>query len=103
MSDKQRNKYTKEFKLQVVRLLKDEQRTVTEVSRDTGIPSGMIYKWLQTYNESPQKYLPGEKTNPTEREELRRLKKKLSDVYEENQILKKALAIFSKQPKINTK
>jgi transposase-like protein len=35
MEVKQRNRYTKEFKLQVVRLLKDEQRTVLQVSKDT--------------------------------------------------------------------
>jgi transposase len=102
MSENQRNRYTKEFKLQIVRLLRDEQRTVLEVSRDTGINRAMIYRWLKLYNENPEIYLPGQNSNPSEKEELRRLKKKLSDVYEENQILKKALAIFSKQPKINS-
>ena len=40
---------------------------------------------------------------PTEKDEMRRLKKKLADISEENKILKKALAIFSKQQNQNTK
>lgn len=97
-----RKRYTKEYKLHIVRLVKDEQRKVPELSKELGIESGMLYRWVKLYDENPEIYLPGEGKS-TEKEELRRLKKKLSNAYEENQILKKALAIFSKQQNLNSK
>ena len=102
MENTNRKKYTKEYKLQIVRLVKDEQRKPLELSKDLGLNRELIYRWVRDYEMKPEIFLPGE-GNPTEKEELRRLKKKLSDAYEENKILKKALAIFSKQQTLNTR
>jgi transposase len=102
MENTVRRKFTKEYKLQVVRLVKDEQRTPYELSKDLGVDPGQIYRWIKVYEKNPESYLPGE-GKPSEKDELKRLKKKLSDTYEENKILKKALAIFSKQQNQNIK
>jgi transposase len=49
--------------------------------------------------EDPQEAFPGHgKLKPAD-EELRQLRRKLADVEEERDILKKALAVFSKRPK----
>jgi transposase len=103
MEDNNRKRYTREYKLQVVRLVKDEQRKVSELSKDLGIESGLIYKWVRNYEKDPNIYLPQSEVRTSEKEEMRRLKKKLSDTYEENKILKKVLAIFSKQQNLNSK
>ena len=97
-----RRKFTKEYKLQIVRLVKDEQRKPGELAKDLGIDPALIYRWIRVYEKNPDQLQPGAGKS-TEKEELRRLKKKLSDAYEENKILKKALAIFSKQQNQNTK
>ena len=102
MEDNNRRKYTKEYKLQVVRLVKDEQRKPFDLAKDIGVDSGLIYRWVKLYEKNPDSLLPGS-GKASEKEELRRLKKKLSDAYEENKILKKALAIFSKQQTQNFK
>jgi transposase len=102
MENNIRRKFTKEFKLQIIRLVKDEQRSPYELAQDIKVDPGQIYKWIREYEKNPEIYLPGE-GKPSEKDELRRLKKKLSDTYEENKILKKALAIFSKQQNQNTK
>jgi transposase len=102
METNSRRKFTREYKLQIVRLVKDEQRTPQELSKDLSIDPGLIYRWIKDYENNPESYLPGE-GKASEKDELRRLKKKLSDTYEENKILKKALAIFSKQQNQNTK
>jgi transposase-like protein len=44
MEDNTRRKFTKEYKLQVVRLVKDEQRKPFEVAKDLGLETGMVYK-----------------------------------------------------------
>src|ERR1035437_8308002 len=90
MENTVRRNFTKEYKLKGVRLVKDEQRTPYELSTDLGVDAGQIYRWIKVYEKKPESYLPGE-GKPSEKDELRRLKKKLSDTYEENKILKKAL------------
>jgi len=102
MENNIKRKFTKEYKLQIVRLVKDEQRSPGELSKDLSIDPSQIYRWIKDYEKNPDIYLPGE-GKPSEKSEIRRLKKKLSDTYEENKILKKALAIFSKQQSQNTK
>jgi transposase len=102
MEDNTRRKFTKEYKLQIVHLVKDEQRKPFELAKDLGLETGMIYKWVRAYEKDPTSLSP-ELGKATEKEELRRLKKKLLNAYEENIILKKALAIFSKQQAQNLK
>ncbi|HEX7467011.1 MAG TPA: transposase [Methanobacterium sp.] len=102
MENNLRRKFTKEYKLQIVRLVKDEQRKPGDLEKDLGIDAAQIYRWIRIYEKNPESYLPGE-GKPSEKDELRRLKKKLSNISEENKILKKALAIFSKQQNQNTK
>jgi transposase len=98
----ERRKFTKEYKLQVVHLVKDDQRKVSELSKELAIHPEMIYRWIRMYEKNPEIFSPGE-GKPTEKDAFRRLKKKLSDIAEENKILKKALAIFSKQQTLNTR
>jgi transposase len=102
MENNIKRKFTREYKLQVVRLVKDEQRSPGELARDLGLDPSQIYRWIRDYEKNPDTYLPGE-GKPSEKSEIRRLKKKLSDISEENKILKKALAIFSKQQNQNIK
>ena len=98
----ERRKFTKEYKLQVVRLVKDEQRKVVELAKELSIAQEVLYRWIRAYEKNPEIYSPGE-GKPTEKDEMRRLKKKLADISEENKILKKALAIFSKQQTLNSR
>ena len=102
MENSIRRKYTKEYKLQVVRLVKDEQRKVVDLAKDIGMNPEILYRWIRAYEKNPEIYSPGE-GKPTEKDDLRRLRKKLAEISEENKILKKALAIFSKQQTLNSK
>jgi transposase len=98
MEDNDRRVFSKDYKLQIVRMVKDGQKKVSELSEELGIQSGLLYRWIKSYEKNPEIYLPGD-GKPTEKDEIRRLKKKMSNISEENEILKKALAIFSKQQK----
>lgn len=94
-----RRSYDKQFKIDAVRLVTENGRRATEVARDLGIHVNLIYLWKKQLGEDPQDAFPGHgKLKPAD-EELRQLRRKLADVEEERDILKKALAIFSKRPK----
>ena len=96
---KGRRKFDREFKESAVRLIVDGGRTVTEVSRSLGVHENQLRRWRRKYFEDPEHAFPGKGRMKPHEEELMRLKKKLADVEEEREILKKALAIFSKHRK----
>ncbi len=94
-----RRKYDAEFKRETVRLLVQGGRKIADLARDMGIHQNVLRKWRQQYLKDSEHAFPGKGHLRPEDEEIRRLKRELTDVKEERDILKKALAIFSKHPK----
>jgi transposase len=94
MEVKPRRKYTKEFREDVINMLKTGDKTVSALARELGIAEGIIYRWNKKskFNESKE---PEKRTDQDK--EIRELRAKLADVTEERDILKKAVSIFSKQ------
>lgn len=95
----ERRKFDVEFKREAVRLITSGGRKVSEVARDLGISDNLLSRWKQQLTSDPAHAFPGKGRLKPDDEELRRLKKQLADVTEERDILKKALAIFSKKPR----
>ena len=92
-----RKRYTKEFKLEAVRLLEAGDRTGKQIEQDLGIGSGLVYRWRKELEASGQRAFPG---NGTPRdEELMRLRKENASLREDREILRKVVAMFSKPPK----
>lgn len=98
MEKPKREHFSKEFKLEAVLQVVEQGRTVTEVSRGLAISDNSLYRWIKEYKEDPANSFPGKGYLKPEAEELRLLRKQLADVTEERDILKKAVAIFSKIP-----
>jgi len=92
-----RRKYDREFKIEAVRLVTEDGRRATEVARKLGIHVNLIYLWKKQLAEDPKEAFPGLGRLKASEAELRTLQRELSDVKEERDILKKALAIFSKK------
>ena len=89
-----RKKYTKEFKLEAVRMLEAGEKGGREIEKDLGIGSGQVYRWRKELEAAGERAFPG---NGTPRdEELVRLRKEVATLREERDILRKAVAIFSK-------
>ena len=95
-----KRQYTQEFKKEAVEYSLTSRKIVEEVARDLGISHHNLTRWRTQYRKDGQLAFPGhgkENLTPQE-EESRRLKKELNDVIQERDILKKALAIFTKKP-----
>jgi transposase len=97
-----RRKFDREFKVQAVKMVLEERLPVYEVARRLNISENQLHAWKQTYKESGPDSFVGKGHLPHEAEEMRQLKKRLADAEEERDILKKALAIFSKTREGNT-
>jgi len=104
MSVQQRRKYDPDFKRNAVLLSEEEGRTVTEVAENLGISKDLLYRWRREYRSRENLAFPGHgKESLTEQERrIRDLEKELQDTRMERDILKKAMATFSKAPKSNT-
>lgn len=99
MSKSKRRTFDREFKQEAVRLVTEKGRSVVEVARNLGFHENLLHKWKRQYLEDEKSAFPGKGNLTPEDEELRRLKRKLTDVTEERDILKKALAYFAEDQK----
>lgn len=90
-------RYDKEFKLNAVALLQKGDKTQATICRELGIPESTMDGWKKAFKEEGEQAFPGSGNIKTSNVELFKLQKELEDVKMERDILKKALAIFSKQ------
>ncbi len=97
MSKKHRS-YTQEFKRQALELLENSGKSASELERELGITKGLLVKWKQRYqvNQKTAQIEPSDMQ--AAQTEIRRLRRELSIVEQERDILKKAIAIFSQTP-----
>lgn len=91
---KQYKNYDEEFKKTIVSLYESGKK-ITELSREYGVGRTNIRNWINMYQTITTS--TGETTT---NDEILKLKKELQQVQIENEILKKAVAIFSKEQKI---
>jgi transposase len=99
MSGKIRKTYTREFKLETVRLITEKGYSIAEASRNLGVEYSVLRRWKKQLADDPQNPFPGKGRLKAPDEELRRLQRKLDHVTEERDILKKALAYFAEDQK----
>jgi transposase len=94
-----RRRFDRAFRVEAVRLVTEEKRKAAEVARNLGISATLLHRWKQQLAEDGVRAFPGKGHQSAEQEELRRLRRQLADVTEERDILKKALAVFSRRPR----
>ena len=88
-----RKAYTQEFKREAVRLAL-ERGNIAATARDLGISDDTLQGWKLQLDKTPDNPFPGN-GNPRDLE-LAQLKRELARLKEENEILKKAVGIFTK-------
>lgn len=94
-----RTRFTKEFKLQAVELMRLGQKNPTELAMELGIRRNQLYKWadtLQTQGEDLAFQGPGRRSAEQD-DEVVRLRRELKQITEERDILKKAATYFARQ------
>ena len=96
---RKRRRFDIEFKREAVRIASYPDRSVESVARDLGIHPNMLHRWKREFEKDLENAFPGKGHQLPEQERIKQLEKELRDVKEERDILKKAMAIFSKHPK----
>lgn len=94
-----RRKYSREFKVEALRLISEGGHSFAKVARDLGVNETMLYRWRRELSEDSEEAFPGQGNLKPQDEELRRLRRELDVVKQERDILKKALSVFSREPR----
>ena len=91
-----RKSYTAEFKREAVRLAK-ERGNIAAAARDLGVSDTSLENWKRELEQTPENAFPGN-GNPRDKETAQ-LQRELKRLKEENEILKKAVGIFTARPR----
>jgi len=101
MGQNRRKQFDPEFKRNAVLLSKEPGRKVSEIANNLGIKDALLYRWRREESGERGKAFPGNGNlglSEVERENMT-LKKQLAEARMERDILKKAVAFFSKESK----
>src|SRR4029450_54835 len=90
----ERRKFTREFKLEAVRLIKDRGVSYVEASQDLNVHPSQVPSGVKKLAEDPQHAFPGHGQMKPEQLEIVRLKREVAKLKAERDILKKAAAYF---------
>ena len=96
MAQEQRRQFTREYKLEAVRLIRDRSVSFAQALRDLGVHVNLLRKWVKDFAADPSQACPGQGRMKSEQAEIDRLRREVTRLKAERDILKKAAAYFAK-------
>jgi len=90
--------FSREFKLEAVKLVKERGVSKSQAARDLGIHANVLRKWVTDYEADVGQAFPGRGKMGADDAEVARLRRELAKTKTERDILKKAIAYFAKEP-----
>ena len=94
-----RKKYSKEFKLDAISLVLEQEYSRAEAAKSLGINANMLSRWIKEHQRDEGQAFRGNGKLTPEQEEIRRLNEEIRRLKMEKEILKKATAFFAKETK----
>ena len=94
---RQRRTYTREFKVEAVKLVTEKGYSVAEAARSLDIGETLLRSWKQAVEQQPDRAFPGHGHLQAIEEELRQLRAENKRLQMERDMLKKATAFFAKE------
>ena len=94
---RKRRTFTREYKIEAVKLVTEKGYSVSEAARSLGIGQTLLRSWKLALESSGDESFPGQGNLPTSEQELHRLRAENKRLQMECDILKKATAFFAKE------
>jgi transposase len=98
-TDEKRRRFSRDFKLDAINLVKTGGMDAKVVNHNLGLGPQVVERWIKEYEADQAESFPGVGQPKESLKEVYELQRKLKQVEEERDILKKALCIFSREPK----
>jgi transposase len=92
-----RKKYSKEFKLDAISLVVEQDYSRVEAARSLDINAHMLGRWVKEHQQEDGQAFRGNGKLTPEQEELRTLRVQVKRLQMEKDILKKATVFFAKE------
>lgn len=92
-----RRKFSREFKLEAVKLVTERGVSVAQVCRDLDLAESVLRRWMREAASEPSTAFPGNGQQRSEVAEITALKKEVAKLKAERDILKKATAFFARE------
>src|SRR5215204_7482242 len=89
-----RRKFSREFKVEAVKLVRERGVSVAQAARDLDVHQNVLRKWVREFTTDPRDAFPGHGQMKTEQLEIERLRREVARLKAERDILKKAAAYF---------
>lgn len=93
----QRRKFSREFKLEAVKLVRERGVSAAQAARDLDVHENVLRKWIKEFGSDPVQAFPGHGQMKPEQLEIARLKREVAKLRTERDILKKAAAFFARE------
>lgn len=90
-------KYPVEFRREAIALVKSSGRPVAEVARSLEIAEGTLWNWMKADRDAAERAKDPNALTESERDELKRLRKKAAQQQVDLEILRKAAAYFARE------
>lgn len=95
----ERRRFTREFKLEAVRLIKERGVSYAQAAEDLGVHPTQLRDWVKKLADDPAYAFPGQGQMKPEQQEITRLKREVAKLKAERDILKKAAACSQWHPR----
>lgn len=92
----QRRIFSREYKLEAVKLVRERGVTVAQAARDLDVHENVLRKWVREYGDDPSQSFPGKGQMKPEQLEIEQLRREVAKLKAERDILKKAAAYFAR-------
>lgn len=92
----QRRVFSREFKVEAVKLVRDRGVAVAQASRDLEVAESVLRRWMRDLACDPAQAFPGHGQMKPEQQEIERLRREVAKLKAERDILKKAAAYFAR-------
>ena len=92
-----RRLFSREFKLEAIRLVKEREVSIVQASRDLDVGENVLRRWIKEFSSEHEQAFPGQGQVRPEQQEIDRLLREVAKLKAERDILKKAAAYFARE------
>ena len=92
-----RRRFDRAFKFEAVKLVRERGVSAAQAARDLDVHENVLRKWIKEFAADPQHAFPGQGQMKPEQQEIERLRREVTRLKAERDILKKATAFFAKE------